>query len=318
MFNITNSANLDAARVGFHIAFLEMLGITPRNALEDLYTEVQSTTRIEEWDWMGDLPDFQEWNGDRVLAELKAFTLRILNKDWSNGIRIHQNDFADDRLGLLPPKIAQLAQKARSHRVRLMVKLLINGFDGVQYTDVSNGLAYDGKFFFSSSRVTGVNKLTTALTADAAGLAALQAAEKLLQKQTSYDGVDKLEIMGTDLIIGPDLVPAAEFLMKADFIPSAAGTATQTNIMKGRYKVHVSPLLVGAYAGYWFIADLSKPVKPFLFQMRDEITTSAIIGNKGGQNDSESRFANGTLKFGAEARYNVAYLEPRLIVGSQV
>jgi hypothetical protein len=30
------------------------------------------------------------------------------------------------------------------------------------------------------------------------------------------------------------------------------------------------------------------------------------------------RFSRGELWFGAEARYNVAYFEPRLIVGSKV
>lgn len=310
MFNITNSSNLDAARVGFHIAFLELLGLSAKNALEELYTEVPSSTKIEEWDWMGDLPDMQEWTGDRILADLQAFTLRVVNRDWSNGLKIHQNDIDDDRLGLFAPKIAQLVTKARSHRVRLMVKMLLNGFDGTAYPDVGSGLAYDGKFMFSTTRVTGSNKGTTALTADAAGVAALQAAELLLESQTSYDGVDMLDIAGTDLIIGPKLVPAANLLMSAQYLPSPAGTASQDNVMKGRYRVHVSPLLRGAYQNYWFIADLSKPVKPMLFQMRDEIKPVSTPP------DSMPKFQRNENWFGVNARYNTAYLEPRLIFGA--
>lgn len=316
LLSIANSANLDAARVGFHAAFLEMLGIVEKNPLEDLFTEVPSGATTETWNWLGDVPDFQEWKADRILQELEAFKLTVINKNWSSGIRVHQNEIADDKLGLVAPKIAQLAKKARSHRVRLMVKLLVNGFDGTAYPDVGNGLAYDGKFFFSTTHATGSNRATAALTGDAAGAAALAAAELLMQSQTSYDGVDMLELMGTDLIIGPKLLPAAQKLMTSEYLPSAAGTATESNYQKGRYRIHVSPLLRGTYDDYWFLADLREPIKPFMFQNREGISTSAVVGDKGGTSDSIPRFQRGELWFGAEARYNVAYLEHRLVVGS--
>ncbi|MBA2718925.1 MAG: Mu-like prophage major head subunit gpT family protein [Chloroflexi bacterium] len=311
MFTIANAAGLDAARVGFHAAFLEQLGIVAKNPLEALFREVPSTTGLEEWEWLGDLPDFEEWKGDRFLAGLEAFKLRVLNKDWASGIRVHQNDIKDDRLGLVAPKIEGLAQRARSHRVRLMMRLLVNGFTGLEFPAVGNGLGYDGAFFFSAAHATGSNKLTAALTK-----ASLETAELLLQSQTSYDGVDTLEIMGTDLIIGPKLVPVANALMKSDFFASVAGTASETNYLKGRYNIHVSPLLRGTYNNYWFLADMSKGTKPFLFQNREEISTSAVIGGQGTQSDSVPRFQRGELWFGAEARYNVAYWEHRLIVGS--
>lgn len=313
-FDIANQANIDAARVAFHAAFLEMFGKTVASELAILFTEVPSTAGIEEWSWLGDLPDFEEWKGDRFLAELAAFKMRLTNKDWASGIRVHQNTIKDDKLGLVQPKIAQLAQKARTHRYRLGMKLLVNGFDGTQYADVSNGLAYDGFFFFSTTRPTGSNKLTSALS-----LAALEAAELLLEGQTTYDLSEPLDFMGTHLIVGPKLAPFAKKLMGQDLVPSAAGTASESNYMKGRYEVVVSPLLRGTYDDYWFLADMSQPIKPLLLQMREEISTSAIApGLKGSQDDKNPRFQRGELWFGAEARYNVGYFEPRAIVGSQV
>lgn len=313
LMNIANQSNLEAARVGFHAAFLEQLGITENNPLAKLFVELSSSTGIEEWAWLGDLPDFEEWKGDRFLADLEAFKLRVTNKDWASGIRVHQNAIKDDKLGLIQPKIAMLAAKARSHKIRLMMKLLINGFAGTAYPDVGNGLAYDGKFFFDTTHATGSNKMTTALSA-----AELIAAELLLASQTGYDGLETLEMSGTHLIVGPKLAAIAQKLMLSEFLPSAAGTASETNFLKGRYEVVVSPLLRGTFDDYWFLADLNQPVKPMLFQNREDISTSAVVGNQGGSGDSIPRFQRGELWFGAEARYNVAYFEHRTIVGSIV
>ncbi len=311
LMNIANQSNIEAARVGFHAAFLEQLGITENNPLAKLFVEIPSTTGIEEWSWLGDLPDFEEWKGDRFLADLEAFKLRVTNKDWASGIRVHQNAIKDDKLGLIQPKIAMLAAKARSHKIRLMMKLLINGFTGSAYADVGNGLAYDGLFFFSATHASGSNRMTSALDS-----AALIAAELLLQSQMSYDGLEPLEMNGSTLIVGPKLAPIAQKLMLADYLPSAAGTATESNYLKGRYEVIVSPLLRGAYDDYWFLADLNQPVKPMLFQNREDITTSAVVGGQNSSNDSIPRFQRGELWFGAEARYNVGYFAHQTVVGS--
>lgn len=320
MFNVANGPALDAARVGFHIAFMQKLGLPAPQDFADLFAEVKSTRKIEEWDWLADLPDFNEWDGDRVMSELKAFTLRIQNKRFSSGLKLNADDIDDDVIGLFDTAVSDLAMKAMTHRYRLMIQAWVNGFDGTQ-TGVNNGLAYDGLFYFSTTRATGSNKLTSALTGDNAGLVQLQLAQFMLESQTTFDGQQALDISGTDLFVGPKLRPAAEYLMKTDFFASAAGTAPQTNVMKGRFKVHVVPQLRGAWDDYWFLADLSKPIKPFIFQMRDEVTTNVLAGGgKGGPAGEVSlpKFQRNELWFGAQGRYNVGLFEPRTVVGSQL
>jgi phage major head subunit gpT-like protein len=306
--NISNDSDLSASRVGFHAAFLAGLAQKEDDPVQALYTTVPSTGSLEQWNWMGDLPGFDEWKGERKMAGLEAFKLQISNKDWSSGLRIKANDFKDDKLGLLPPQVAGLAMKAKKHRWDMMVKLLANGFAGNVYPEVGNGLGYDGGFFFNTTRATGSNKLTLAL--DAAGLAA---ASLLLESMTTYDGNDPLDVHPTHLIVGPKLRTVAEDLLKLNFIPNAAGTATQSNRNVGRYELIVSQRLRGVADDYWFLADLSSPIKPLLFQMREEISTSAQIAP-----DSEGVFGHNEYRYGAQARYNVAYFEHRLIVGSQV
>lgn len=311
IFNIGNQSNLDAARIGFHAAFLQFLGITDAQPLEKALMPVPSSTSLEEWEWLSDVPGFEEWTGDRILEAFKAFKLQVRNKDWSSGLKIHQNQFKDDQLGLVPAQVANLAMMARIHRAELAIKLFMNGFAGNAFPEVGNGLAYDGKFFFDTTHATGSNRHATALSQ-----AGIDAAELLLGSQTSYDTKRKLRIRGTHLVFGPKLRPIAEKLMKADTIANAAGTASDTNYYKGRYELIEDPWLTGTQDDWWFLLDLSKPFKPCLLQMREEISTSAIVGNQGGAGDSIPRFQRGELWFGAEARYNVAYFEHRLAVGA--
>jgi len=318
IFNISGQVNLEAARVGFHVAFLESLEAMGPDELEALFTEVQSSTSIEEWEWLGDLPGFEEWKGDRKLGDLDAYKLRIVNRDWSNGLRAHQNQFKDDRLGLFAPKVAALAQKARRHRSDLMVKMLLNGFAGNVYPEAGDGLGYDGAFFFSTTHSSGggpnqSNRITTAL-----GAAGLEEAELKLQSLKTADGKDPLDLAGTHIICGPKLEATARRLVSQELVPNSAGTATESNIHRGRYEVMVSRRIAGAQDDYWFLADLSAPIKPMIFQNREEISTSAIVGAQGGSGDSVPRFQRGELWFGAEARYAVAYFAWQTIVGAIV
>lgn len=308
--SIANNADLDAARIGFHAAFLHSLEQSTPDELAQLYTQVPSNKPVEQWNWLGDLPGLEEWDGDRKLAGQKGYKLRVENKKWANGLRVKNDDFKDDALGLLGPQVAGLAVKARRHRFDLMMKLLINGFAGNAYPEVGNGIGYDGAFFFSDAGHEGGNdnKMTAAL--DSAGLVA---AQLQLESMTTYDGNDPLDIHGTHLIVGPKLRNTATKLLTQEYLASG-----ESNPHRGMYQLLVTNRLRGTYDDYWFLADLSQPIKPFLFQMREEISTSAIIGGQGTQNDSVPRFQNDELWFGAEARYNVGYFEHRLIVGSVV
>lgn len=318
MFDIANQPDIAAARVGFHAAFLSQLEISEPDPCEILYRQLGSTTAMEEWNWLGDLPGFTEWKGDRILAEVDGFKLQIRNRPWSNGVRLHQDQLKDDQLGLFGDMTSELARVARRHRADLMVQGLLNGFAGTAFPEAGNGLAYDGAFFFSDSHSTGggpaqSNKMTSALSASA-----LSTARQKLRAMTTADGKRKLNLKGTHLIVGPKLEEAAEKLLKNDLVPNAAGTATESNIHKNKYQLIVSPLIDDDQDDYWFLADLSAVYRPMIFQLREEITPSSVVGNQGGPGDSVPRFQRGELWFGAEARYNVAYFAWQTIIGSQV
>lgn len=314
MFEIGNQSNIDAARVGFHAAFMSQLEEQGPDPAEIVAREVPSTTALEEWEWLGDLPGFTEWKGDRELAEMDAFKLQVRNKDWKNGARLHQNQIDDDKLGLFGDASAELARVARSHRGELIVHTMLNGFAGNAFPETGNGLAYDGAFFFSDSHSTGggpaqSNKMTAALSG-----AGLSTARQKLRSMKTADGKRPLGTRPTHLIVGPKNEEQGEKLMKNDLVANAAGTATESNIHKGKYELIVSPYLVDDFDDYWFLADLSRVYKPMIFQLRKEIMPSSIAPANG--MDTIPRFQRGELWFGAEARYAAAYFAWQMIIGS--
>lgn len=309
---IGNQSQLTSAQTGFHAAFLEQFDATDDiKAIAQLFTEVPSSRKAEEWDWMGDAPDMEEWTADRKLSGLDTFQLTVKNKKWSSGLRIKNDDFKDDNLGLIPPQIAQMALRARMHRFNLMVKMLQNGFDGTTYPEAGNGLAYDGAFFFSDSHKGGNdNKMTVVLNS-----ANLAQAEQQLRQMRTYDGAYPYGARGTALVVGPQNEATAEKLMTSDYLGTAV--STETNYQKGKYKIVVADQIDLVHPLDWFLVDLSSPIKPLLFQMREEVSTSAIMGGQGTNNDSLPRFSRDELWFGAEARYNASYFEFRRAVGSR-
>jgi phage major head subunit gpT-like protein len=300
---IVNNADLDAARTAFRAVFMQELEGAAVSPLEMLYTTVPTNTPLAKLHWMGDLPGFEEWTTDRKMAGLDAFKLNLESKKWASGLRLKNDDVKFDSLGLLPQQIAGLAIAARRHRLDRMVQMLIQGFAGGTVTD---GLGYDGAFFFSDSHATGDNKGTAAL--DAAGLTA---AELLLESMTQYNLVDPLDVHGSHLVVGPKLRATAEKLLTQERLANG-----EDNYHRGKYKLIVDNRLRGTADDYWFLGDLTKNIKPFIFQLVEEISTSAILGNSGGGGDSVPRFVNDELWYGAEANYNMAYFEHRLLVGS--
>jgi phage major head subunit gpT-like protein len=241
----------------------------------------------------------------------------IRNLDWSSGLRAHQNQFADDKLGLFPASIAMLAENAKNHRFDSMVQLLLNGFNGTVFPAIGNGLAYDGAFFFSNGHtVDGGPPQSNYMGPVPLTVSSMEAAETKLKTMKTADGKQPLRMRGSHLIVGPQLEWVAKKIVGTEVIANASGTAAETNIHKGQYEVIVSPRITDGQANNWFLSDLRRPIKPGIFQLRQDIITSAILGNIGGNNDSPVRFQRGEYWFGAEARYNVAPWAWQTIVGA--
>lgn len=104
--------------------------------------QVQSSTRAEEYGWLGQIPQVREWFGDRVVQAIGQHDYTIKNRDFELTVAVDRNDIEDDRTGIYAPLIENMGQVAATHPDRLVWSLLAAGF---------TELAYDGAAFFSAS-----------------------------------------------------------------------------------------------------------------------------------------------------------------------
>ena len=282
---IVDESKLAAAHVGFQTLF-GMAMTTAPNYWRQLATEIQSSNASESYHWLGELPMLKEWIGERAVAQLRAHAYSIVNKDWAIAIPVNRNDIQDDNLGVVTPRIQQLGSASMDHYDELVFDLLTHGFDDTY------GFCYDGQYFFDTDhrddpdQASQSNKTTAALAE-----ASFNTAYQTMTEYVTPEG-RPLNIVPTHLITGPSLRVTAKNLLKEK------NDAGADNVNAGIVQHLLAPRLRGAYANYWMLADLSRPLKPFILQIRQPIML---------EQDQSNRFWRKTLYWGTDGRHNVGF-----------
>lgn len=136
---IITPANLRSLRTGFSAAF--QAGFTAAVATWDrIATRVPSTSRSTTYGWLGQLPTFRQWLGDRVVTNLAASEYVLTNVPYESTVGVDRDDIEDDTYGVYRPAFEMLGQAAKVHPNQLVFRLLQAGF---------TTLCYDGQPFFS-------------------------------------------------------------------------------------------------------------------------------------------------------------------------
>lgn len=73
---------------------------------------VPSTTAMNEYPRMDDLPGFREWIGDRLVHDLSAQTYIVRNREFEKTISIKRSQIEDDQIGIFTPVAGQMGQDA--------------------------------------------------------------------------------------------------------------------------------------------------------------------------------------------------------------
>lgn len=142
---IINQSNLTTVFTAFNAAFTKGLESAP-SFYKQVAMVVPSTTRDEEYGWLGQFPGMREWVGPRVVNNLSVHDYAIRNKDFESTIAVGRNDIADDRYGVFGPAVTELGRAAGDHPDQLVFALLAAGFA----TD-----CYDGQSFFDTDHPVG-------------------------------------------------------------------------------------------------------------------------------------------------------------------
>ena len=139
---IINRANMADLFRGYQLVFQGAW--QQADSLADMVaTQVPSTGAEEHYAWLGTMPRFREWLGDRTIQSLAAHDFLIKNKTFENTVGVKREDIEDDKYGLYNPLIQQLGMEAKTHPDELVFQnLVLNG---------PSQKCYDGQNFFDTS-----------------------------------------------------------------------------------------------------------------------------------------------------------------------
>ena len=266
-----------------------------------LALNTSSTGQTETYEWFGTVPQMEDVTHQDLRVEgLPEYNYSITNLLWKVGIEVQRTALEDDRLGLITPRIGQLAEEAARHPGQLVFNLMID-----------NGNAYDGISFFNDTRVIGSS---ANIDNDLAGagitvaniqtdLAAARTAMRLFQD-------DKGRVMNLvpNLIVVP---PNLEQVMW-QALNREQGPSQQNPVMpqgaegqdQSGYQVIVNPFATDV--DNWFLFHTAPGRAPFVYQTRMAPALEGITSP-----NTERGTIRDAFLYSARARYNAGYGEPR-------
>jgi phage major head subunit gpT-like protein len=267
---------------------------------------VPSTSRENRYAWMRLIPRLREWVGERILRNVEAAGYTLVNKDWESTVELDRNEIQDEQLGVFSPLLQMMGEQAARLGDDLVVQALQSG---------NTNLCFDGQSFFNASHPVGDPAGSTYQNLWASGMA-LNAANFTTVRQTmmAYRGEDGKPLMVTPnlLVVPPQLEVTARQILQATYIAPAAALGqnaagqNQSNVLVGMADILVIPELASE-ADAWYLLDNTKPIKPFVYQLRKAPTFTALTDPT-----TENVFMRKKFIYGVDARSNAGYSLPFL------
>jgi len=143
---LINQDTLTGIYANFKTIFNQALEDT-KTYYEKVATTVPSTTRTNNYGWLGAFPGLREWIGERHVKNLAASGYSITNKSFEATVALNRDDIEDDNLGVYKPVIQELGRSAKAHPDELVFgNLFLKG---------TTLKCYDGKAFFATDHKIG-------------------------------------------------------------------------------------------------------------------------------------------------------------------
>lgn len=300
---LINRTTVEAVFTNITAAFNQAFQAT-ETQYQKFATLLDTQQITEQMDWIGDLPNWREWVGDKQIQAMAAHTYALSCVEWEVTIEVKRRDLEADRLGIYAIKArntGELAAYFAEERVA----------DAVNASFTAKG--WDGKTFFATDHptedkagkaATYSNKGTAALSAatQAAAIASLGAGLTALQTMKNTKG-RLIRVNNIRLVVPPALRDTANILATNERLEDG-----KQNPYRG-LTVEVWPELTSATA--WFLLGESGGLKPFVLVQRKKPTPVQVT-------DPNDSFVvkSGKFLFGVEADAVAGYTFPQLAYGS--
>lgn len=259
---ILNKANIVALFVAIKTTFNKAFDAAPAQ-WDQVATLVPSTTRQNDYTWLGRFPRLRKWIGDKVVRALAQHNYTLVNDSYEATVEVDRDDLDDDQIGIYAPQAQDAGFSAKQWPDELVFDVLNRAF---------TEKCYDGQPFISAKHPNGKDEDGKPVTVSNLGTAPLSAAS-LAEAKASYGAARTalrsmkdvegrpLNVRPTLLVVPPALEDTANALMTAERLDDG-----KANIYKGTVKVMVVPWLTSDTA--WFLMDTTRAIKPLIFQQR--------------------------------------------------
>lgn len=231
-----------------------------------LAMRVNSSGKIESYNWFGTPPKMQDVSHDGVVLQgLTKYNFTIENGLYKAALEVERTALEDDKLGLITPRLRQLGPEAARHPGELIFDLF-----------ASNPTAYDGTAFFANSRTDGDSgTIDNIIAGTGTSVAQFQADLASARTQMLRFKDDRGRIMNLRpnvLVIPPELnqvaFQALNFDLGAGKQDAVAPASADGMWSKNGYTVIENPQLTDANDWYALAVGSGEAEKPFVFQDR--------------------------------------------------
>lgn len=284
MPSFQTTSTLAALKTRLHRDFQAALtGASPVHSQRlGLYSEMQSDTESNTYDWLASMAGMREWLGPRIVESFKERSFQIVNKHFEKTLEVNIDKLEDSPMTAISDAAARLSVLMEGAR-KLDDDLLFNpsstamgGISGLLAAGATT-LCYDGQYFFDTDHPTDLDASGTQANYTSSGLA-LSAAnfQTVRQRMMSFKGENgrPLGIMPNLLVVPPALEKTAHDIVTAQF-----GSSGATNVQAGMAKVEVIPELAALSDTEWYMFDTISPgPKPFILQNRKALQLTALMG----------------------------------------
>jgi len=137
---VVNAATLQAAQTSFQTLFQGAFDRVTQT-YKTIAMVIPSSTSMNSYKWLGQLPGIRKWLGDKVVHNLTAHGYFLENEDFELTVGVKRNDIEDDQLGVYNPLFSNIGDASARHPDQLTWPALVAGF--------SVGMGFDKVPFFS-------------------------------------------------------------------------------------------------------------------------------------------------------------------------
>lgn len=303
---LINPAGLEAMYYGFDNRFQGAFDRTP-NWSQDVASQVPSNSKENRYPWLEMIPRMREWVGERAVQNLTARLFAIQNKSFELTVEVDRDDIEDDNLGVYNGWVEMVGQQAKKWPDDLVAQVIQAG---------ATTLAADGQFYFDSDHPINSDNPSLGTYSNLYTARALNAVNYgyVRAQMGARLGADNrpLTVRANLLVVPPALEDTARAILNAEQIaPSAAwagnvGGVATTNIYRNSANLLVVPELNNEPT-VWYLLDTTKPIRPFIFQLRKAPEFVAKFGLT-----EENVFWRKKYVYGVDSRGNAGFSLPFL------